>query len=144
MLLHACGAVGLEFFHLGLLVGRQYLEELIVNARLLYCQFDLDLRFLRRQGADFSLVIRTLRILAELLLDLARLLEQRLYDRMFLLQNRFDLRPLGIAQIQRIGEKSQPMLTHAESMAVAMYRGWSGSRRISGLGFGDDRSQQDG
>jgi len=70
MLLHASLAAGLKLFHLGLLVRGQHLEQLVVDARSLYCELDFHLRLLRRQSANLGFVIRTFSVLAKLLFDL--------------------------------------------------------------------------
>ena len=70
VLLHPRCMTGLEFLHRGLLVGGEHLEQLVVDTRPLYGQFDLGLRLLGRQGPDFALVVGAFCILAELVLDL--------------------------------------------------------------------------
>jgi hypothetical protein len=69
---HAGFASGLEVFQLGLLIGSQHLEELVVNARSLDSQLKFDLSLLRGQSAHLGFVEGTLRILVKLLIDLVR------------------------------------------------------------------------
>lgn len=94
--LHARFVAGLRLLHFGLLIRGQYLKQFVVDTRLLHRQLGLDLCLLHSQGADFGFVVRALRILAKLQIDLVGLLEQWLYHRMFLLQDGLDLRLLGI------------------------------------------------
>jgi len=78
------------------------------------------------------LVVRTFRVLVKLLLDLARLLHERLDDRVFLLNNGLHLSLLISRQIQILGEKPHHV---AHAKFVTMHRR-RGRRVFSGLRFG--------
>jgi len=68
MLLHAGFVVGLDLLHLRLLIGRQKLVHLTVDASLRDREFHLNLSPLRRQRANLCGVIGALDVLAKLLM----------------------------------------------------------------------------
>ena len=141
MLLHARFVLGLELFHLGLLVGREHLVELVVNASLLNRDLGFDLRLLRCQGLNFVLIEGSFDILAKLNINLVLLLEQRLHDRMLFLHHGLHLGFLVVRKVELLGEESHHLAVHAEFMAV--HRRWR--RSIGGgLRLGDGATQQNG
>ena len=71
--LDAGGPGGFHLFHLGLLIWRQDLKHLAVNARSLYGQLALNLRLLRGQSANFRFIVGTLFVLMQLLFALPEL-----------------------------------------------------------------------
>ena len=65
--------IGFHFLQLSLLVRRQDLVHLVVDARLLHGEFSFDLGLLRGQGSNLGFVEGAFDVLAQLLVDLAGL-----------------------------------------------------------------------
>ena len=99
-LLHACFPASLKFLHPGLLVGREQLEQFVVNSGVLHGQFDHGLRLLRGERTNLGLVEGSFLILTELLARLVHLLHQGFERAMLFLQDGLHLCLLGIGQIE--------------------------------------------
>src|SRR5208282_4978015 len=69
MLLHARFPVGFKLLHLGLLIRRQQLVELVVDAGLFHLELNQSLRLLSHQSLYFGFVVCALGILFELIVE---------------------------------------------------------------------------